>query len=509
MSSVLKRSFGKTAVLNKSTVNPNLIKTEYAVRGYIPTLAAQIKSKIAAQPNSYPFDSVVQMNIGNPLIFNTRPITTTRYVLGKALSRASGLDIMPAEDSRYYIEKNFQETPPHLWQELNDLADELSPLVSLDQRNWKGGYSGIKKDIAEALIARDALPAEPEQIFLSNGASAAIRLILHYLVKGSTDGVLIPIPQYPLYSALIDLLGGSPVPYYLQEEKEWAPCIDDVSARYEVAVKSGVHPRALVLINPGNPTGSVMSRSVLEELLAFAHSKGMVVLADEVYQENIYGTQRWLSCRKVLGEMPANISKELELISFHSLSKGLFGECGIRGGYMELTNIDASFLKGLSTFYANVPPGLISQLLLSLKARLMSGNLRDKLSTSSFSVLEQEISKTQESLFYRAGLAVTKLNSLPGVSCNPIEGAMYAFPSLKLSPKFQETAAAIGMPADTLYCKELLERGGICVVPGNGFGQKEGTFHFRATILPSPDKHFTEVFDRFATTHLQIMEDLQ
>ncbi|KAF0984143.1 hypothetical protein FDP41_007320 [Naegleria fowleri] len=116
---------------------------------------------------------------------------------------------------------------------------------------------------------------------------------------------MIPIPQYPLYSATIDLCGGSQVPYYLEEESGWGLTMPELERAYEEATKKGQNVRALVIINPGNPTGQVLERSHMEQVIQFCLKKGVVLLADEVYQENNYtnGKKPFYSFNKIAYEM--------------------------------------------------------------------------------------------------------------------------------------------------------------------------------------------------------------
>jgi len=105
-------------------------------------------------------------------------------------------------------------------------------------------------------------------------------------------------------------------------------------------------------------------------------------------------------------------------------------------------------------------------------------------------------------------LIVSSLNKLPSIECQPAEGAMYAFPSIKLPPKAIEAAKKAGRPADTFYCIDLLEKTGLCVVPGSGFGQREGEFHFRTTFLPK-EEHLTEVLKDFSKFHTEFLAKYQ
>jgi len=407
-----------------------------------------------------------------------------------------------------YTKTHFPEIPEeHFFSNFDDLAHLLQKNQPSFERTSLGGYMEAKQSVADMIAARDGFPADPTKIFLSNGASSAIRLFFDFLITDPNVGIMIPIPQYPLYSALITLFNGQGVPYYLDEANNWNITIKEVEKAYESAISKGIKPKAIVLINPGNPTGNVFDRSSMEQIIEFAHRKNIILLADEVYQENIYGEKPWYSFKKILAESPSKIAKELELVSFHSLSKGILGECGIRGGYVEMTNLDPAFTAQFEKIYSMTWPNAIGQTILNLKCKFLSGDLDKIVSKETMNALRYEYQQAYDSLRFRANSATKKLNEAINVQCNPIEGAMYAFPQIKLPPKFIKAAEEAKLKPDVFYCKTLLERTGICLVPGSGFGQQEGTFHFRTTILPSPDEYFSRVFEKFKEENDKLMKE--
>ena len=173
-------------------------------------------------------------------------------------------------------------------------------------------------------------------------------MILNLMIRGQNDGIMIPIPQYPLYSALLTLLGGTQVPYDLDESKGWATGISGLSDSIAEARSRGTDVRGLAVINPGNPTGQVLPEAVMRDIIHFCANENIVLMADEVYQDNIWcKDKKFLSFKKVLRDLgPSHPAAGVQLASFHSVSKGFLGECGRRGGYVELTNFDPD-VKGL------------------------------------------------------------------------------------------------------------------------------------------------------------------
>jgi len=217
-----------------------------------------------------------------------------------------------------------------------------------------------------------------------------------------------------------------------------------------------------------------------------------MVLADEVYQDNVYAEgKEFVSFRKVAAE----IGTKVEVFSFHSISKGFVGECGLRGGLLHCHNVDASVKEQL---YKLASICLCSN---TMGQAMMASSLAPPpLGGPSRAAYDADRNAIKESMGRKAKLLTSRLNAIDGVSCQPIEGAMYAFPSVEIKGHVLEKAEAAGIAADALYCLELVERTGIIAVPGSGFGQKPGTFHLRLTILPT-EPTLEDVLDRFAAFH--------
>lgn len=236
-----------------------------------------------------------------------------------------------------------------------------------------------------------------------------------------------------------------------------------------------------------------------------------------MYQRNIYDDKKeFVSAKKVAVETPG--CENLQLISFHSTSKGLIGECGRRGGYMELHNIDPYVQTQLYKLASSgLCSGVDGQMMTSLMVRPPLPG------TESHELFSRQEFEIFSSLKRRAVSLVKGLNAIDGMTCTPAEGAMYAFPRVELPPKALDAAAINDQTPDNLYALSLLEETGICVVsnaaieryhlyinfifhqittllspsvivqpppqvPASGFGQKEGRIGFRTTFLPPEDE---------------------
>jgi len=324
------------------------------------------------------------------------------------------------------------------------------------------------------------------------------------LIRNEKDGIMLPIPQYPLYSASIALLEGSAVPYYLNESDNWGLSVEELESSLKEAQSKGLNTRALVVINPGNPTGQVLTKEGMEKVIEFCAKNKLVLLADEVYQENVYTkeTKPFHSFKKVLRSMGSEYDN-FELFSFHSVSKGFVGECGQRGGYLEAVGINDDVKAELYKLSSvDLCPNTTGQMLIDLMVR------PPQKGEESYPLYTEESQGIYNSLKRRAEKLTKFLDSLDGVSCNNAEGAMYAFPQIKLPPKAVQAAKDANMKPDTFYAISLLEEAGVCVVPGSGFGQKDGTFHFRTTFLP-PEAKMDQVMDRLGKFHNNFMKKYQ
>jgi glutamate--glyoxylate aminotransferase len=446
-------------VMDPETLNANVKKTVYAVRGELYLRASELQKE---------GKKIIFTNVGNPHALGQKPLTFPRQVM--ALCQAP-----------------FVMDDPHVGLLFPPDAIATAKKYLAMTSGGVGAYSdsrglpGVRQEVADFILERDGYPSDPENIFLTDGASKGVAQVLNALIRDEKDGVLVPIPQYPLYSATIQLLGGTLVPYYLSEESNWGLDVKDLQKSVTEARRKGITVRGLVFINPGNPTGQCLTEQNLRELIEFCIRERLVLMADEVYQQNVYQDVRpFMSARKVLMGMGPKISKELELVSFHTVSKGFLGECGQRGGYFEMTNIHPKTVDELYKVSSiALSPNVTGQIMMGLMVKPpRPGDI-------SYPQYKAESEAISLSLRRRAHIMTDGFNACENVVCNFTEGAMYSFPQVKLPNAAVAAARQAGKAPDVFYCLKLLEATGISTVPGSGFGQKEGTFHVRTTILPS------------------------
>ena len=281
---------------------------------------------------------------------------------------------------------------------------------------------------------------------------------------------MIPIPQYPLYSASLTAFQGQAVPYPLDEDTQWGLSVEGLKTSVETARAKGIDVRSLVVINPGNPTGQCLSYDNIKEIVEFCAKERVILFADEVYQTNVYDPARpFTSFKKVVCDTKSNV----ELVSFHSVSKGMIGECGRRGGYFECHNIDEE-IKGQLYKLASISlcPSVHGQVMVDLMVN------PPKKGDESFESYTKEVSDIYQSLKARSQKLVAGFNKMEGITCNQAQGAMYAFPQIRLSKKAVEAAKAAGKNPDVYYCLAMLDATGVVSVAPPAHTQKKATSSF-------------------------------
>ena len=477
--------------LTPSTMHADSREAQYAVRGPVALKAQAIQKKLASDPSSVPFKSLISCNIGNPHALGQKPITFMRQVAAACmhppLMDVPGL--FPADVIRR----------------------AKAYIASTDRSCGMGAYTDshglglVRAEIAAFIAARDGFPCNPADLALTTGASEGVRRVIQAIIANPNDGLMISAPQYPLYTCAITMSGGHSVFYDLDEKNNWTINESELVRSYETAVQGGIHVRGLVVINPGNPVGAVLDKEVIKSIIRFANERNLLIFADEVYQANVYSdTKQFHSFKKCLREMqrddPNNESLNLQqLVSYHTVSKGIMGECGQRGGYLEYIGFsEAMALQMRKLAASTLSSNTIGQVFVGLMVN------PPKPGDESYELYERETREIFDSLKRRADKLYKKLNELEGVSCQPIEGAMYAFPTITLPDGANEEAKLRGMEADEMYCLDMVEEVGVVTVPGSGFGQEKGTYHFRTTILPS-EREIDEVIERLAVFHKRFL----
>jgi len=297
---------------------------------------------------------------------------------------------------------------------------------------------------------------------LGNGASELIVMALNALLNEG-DEILLPAPDYPLYTAAVALSGGKPVHYICDEQADWCPDIADIKAKITPATKG------IVVINPNNPTGALYPDDLLRDIVELARQHNLIIFADEIYDKTLFDGNTHTSI--------ASLADDVLFVTFNGLSKN-YRSCGYRAGWMVVSGEKRhakDYIEGLNM--------LASMRLCSNTP----GQLAIQTALGGYQSINDLIAPTGR-LCKQRNLAYDLLNQIPGVSVVKPKGALYMFP--KLDPKMYPIAD------DQQFAYELLAEEKVLIVQGTGFNWPQPD-HFRLVFLPNADD-LTDAVGRIA-----------
>ena len=301
-----------------------------------------------------------------------------------------------------------------------------------------------------------------DDIYLGNGASELIVMATNGLLNDG-DEMLLPAPDYPLWTAAVSLSGGTPVHYLCDEANGWMPDLADIRSKITPRTKG------IVVINPNNPTGVLYSDELLKGIVALAREFGLVLLADEVYDKVLY--------EGVTHTAMASLSTDVLTLTFNSLSKA-YRSCGYRAGWMVLSGpkeIAKDFIEGLNML-ANLKLG-----------SNVPGQWAIQTALGGYQSINDLI-KEGGRLRRQRDLAYELITAIPGVTCVKPQAALYMFP--RLDPKVYP------IPDDRQFFMEVLRATRVMLVQGSGFNYPDNQ-HFRIVFLPHEDD-LREAINRLA-----------
>jgi alanine-synthesizing transaminase len=382
-----------------------------------------------------------------------RPVTQSHKlanvcyeIRGPVLAEAKRLE----DEGHRILKLNIGNPAPFGFEAPDDiLVDVIQALPTAQGYSDSKGILPARRAIVQHYEVRDFPEVEIDDIYLGNGVSELIVMAMQGLLNDG-DEVLIPAPDYPLWTAAASLAGGRPVHYVCDEQADWAPDLDDIASKITDRTK------AIVVINPNNPTGAVYPVEVLQGIVDLARKHELIIMADEIYDKILYDDAKHTSI--------AGLAPDLFCLTFNGLSKA-YRVAGFRSGWLVLTGPKEharNYIEGLDILAnmrlcANVPAQHAIQVALggyqSINELILPGGR----------LLEQR------------NKAWELLNQIPGVSVTKPQGALYLFP--RLDPK------KFTIRDDERFAFELLREQKLLIVHGTGFNWPAHD-HFRLVFLP-------------------------
>lgn len=332
------------------------------------------------------------------------------------------------------------DTPPHLIesviQAMKSRKNGYAPSSGIPE-----AIEAVRKDAEERKAIKNI-----QDICITTGAAEAIEICLSSLLNKG-ENFLMPTPGYPLYNAIESKLELEPNPYYLDESNGWLPDIDDIKSKINEKTK------AIVLINPNNPTGAVYTRELLEQIVDIARENGLIIFSDEIYDKLIFDDGEMVSI--------ASIDPNVPCVTFSGMSKNYMAP-GFRLGW--------GIISGKSQLLHEYVEAVNKM----LRSRVSANHPLQYCIKPALEGDQSHVVESVKKLESRRNLMLEKVSDIDGINLVAPQGAFYAFPSIEIEN-------------DAQFCVDLLKATGVVVVPGSGFGQKPGSSHFRIVICPNEE----------------------
>lgn len=382
-------------------------------------------------------------------IRKSNKLNTVCYdIRGPVLQEAKRLE----EDGHKILKLNIGNPAPWGF----DAPDEIVQDVIYNLPSAQGycdskGLFAARKAVMQESQRKGIKDVTIEDIYIGNGVSELIVMAMQGLLNDN-DEMLIPAPDYPLWTAAVSLSGGTPVHYQCDEERDWFPNIEDIRS------KISEHTRGIVVINPNNPTGALYPESVLQEIIELAREHNLIIFADEIYDKILYDEAKHTSI--------ASLTDDVLVCTFNGLSK-TYRAAGFRSGWM--------FMSGPKHTANDYIEGLEMLANMRLCANVPAQNAIQTALGGYQSINELIVPGGR--LCDQRDLAYKMLNEIPGVSCVKPKGAMYCF--VKLDPVIHP------IRNDEKFALDLLQQQKVLIVHGSGFNLPD-TQHFRIVFLPEP-----------------------
>lgn len=348
-----------------------------------------------------------------------------------------------------------------------ETPDEIVHDIIVNIRNAQGytdsrGLFAARKAVMQYYQNKGVKNILIEDIYIGNGVSELISLVMMALLNPD-DEVLIPSPDYPLWTTVVGLAGGNSVHYVCDESSDWQPDLEDMESK--ITDKC----RAIVMINPNNPTGAVYSKETVDKIVQLAAKHKLILFSDEIYDKILFDQHDHYSA--------AGLCDDILIVTMGGLSKN-YRAAGFRGGWMILTGAKhkaKSYIEGLNFLFST---RLCANVITQFGIQTALGGYQSI----------NDLVAPGGRLYKQMQLAYEKLNAIDGVSCVKPKGALYLFPKIDLG-KFT-------FEDDEHFVMSLLEEQKILVVGGQGFNYKEKD-HFRIVFLPHVEQ-LTVALDKIA-----------
>lgn len=394
-----------------------------------------------------------------PILKSSKLNNVCYDIRGPVLARAREME----DEGHRIIKLNIGNPAPFGFEAPEEIVqDVIHNLGDASGYSDSKGLFAARRAIVHYTQQKNITGVTTDDVIVGNGVSELIVMAMNALLNNG-DQVLVPAPDYPLWTAAVSLSGGTPRHYLCDEQSDWMPDLKDIEN------KINANTRAIVIINPNNPTGALYPREILQGVIDIARHHGLIVFADEIYDKVLYDGNEHTSI--------ASLADDVLFVTFNGLSKN-YRSCGYRAGWLVVSGEKRhakDYIEGLNMLAsmrlcANVP-----------------GQFAIQTALGGYQSINDLVAPTGR-LCRQRDLAYKLLTDIPGVTCSHPKAAMYLFP--RLDPKLYP------IDDDQQFILELLLEEKVLLVQGSGFNWAHPD-HFRVVFLPNTDD-LTEAIGRIA-----------
>ncbi len=319
------------------------------------------------------------------------------------------------------------------------------------------GYRELREKIAMREKRRNDMAYDPDDICLTTGVTETLQMFLSATLNAG-DEILVPGPTYPPYNLVTRFNGAEPIAYRTIEEENWQPDVDDI--RRKITDKT----KAMVIINPNNPTGAIYPKNTIKEMVGIAVENNITVISDEIYDDIVFEKHQYAT---------ASLARDVPIITFNGFSK-VYLVPGWRMGYIIFNNPDGK-LDGIKDAFLRIA-----------RARLCANSVCQRAMIAALDGPQDHIPEMVQKIKERSDFAHRRLNEINGISSTKPDGAFYIFPKIETIDGWKD---------DKEFVLDVLNKIHVLLVHGSGFSPEYGKGHFRAVTLPSMEI-LEEAFNR-------------
>ena len=394
-----------------------------------------------------------------PILKSSKLNNVCYDIRGPVLARARQME----EDGHRIIKLNIGNPAPFGFEAPEEIVqDVIHNLPDASGYSESKGLFAARKAIMHYTQAKHIAGVQLDDVIIGNGVSELIVMAMQALLNDG-DQILVPMPDYPLWTAAVTLAGGTPRHYRCDEQSDWLPDLQDIEA------KITANTRGIVIINPNNPTGALYPVEFLEKVVDIARHHGLIIFADEIYDKVLYDGNTHTSV--------ASLADDVLFVTFNGLSKN-YRTCGYRAGWMVASGEKRhaqDYIEGL---------GILASMRLCAN---VPGQFAIQTALGGYQSIHDLVAPSGR-LCKQRDLAYQLLTDIPGVTCVKPKAAMYLFP--RMDPRIYP------IKDDLQFILDLLLEEKVLLVQGSGFNWKEPD-HFRVVFLPNADD-LTEAIGRIA-----------